>query len=272
LSHYGWQGVLFLGGVLPLALVPLLIILLPESLRFLLLKQRPLGQVESIQRALDPQTTTPPHLSAREAATRTPIGELFKPPYAVGTALLWMSFFMSLLIIYLISSWLPTLLTGAGADLRTASLVTSVFQIGGTVGAILLGRLMDGVGAARTLSVAYATGAGFVLLCGASSTNLGMLVLAVFGVGFCISGSQVGANALAAAYYPTSSRATGVSWANAAGRTGSVVGSVSGGWLVSVGFDAAGILAMLAVPALIASLGIALLGRHDTVRRAAAAA
>ncbi len=272
LSHYGWQGVLFLGGVLPLALVPLLIILLPESLRFLLLKQRPLGQVESIQRALDPQTTTPPHLSAREAATRTPIGELFKPPYAVGTALLWMSFFMSLLIIYLISSWLPTLLTGAGADVRTASLVTSVFQIGGTVGAILLGRLMDGVGAARTLSVAYAAGAGFVLLCGLGSTHLGLMVMAVFGVGFCISGSQVGANALAASYYPTSSRATGVSWANAAGRTGSVVGSVSGGWLVSLGFDAAGILVMLAVPALIASLGIALLGRHDTVRRAAAAA
>ncbi len=270
LSHYGWKGVLFLGGVLPLVLVPLLVVLLPESLRFLVLRQRPQAEVNSVLRALDPQTATQPLLTARESASRTPIGELFRPPYAVGTALLWLSFFMSLLIIYLISSWLPTLLTSAGADLRTASLVTSVFQIGGTVGAILLGRLMDGVGSARALSMAYAAGAGFVLLCGLSSTHLDLMVLAVFGVGFCISGSQVGANALAASYYPTSSRATGVSWANAAGRTGSVVGSISGGWLVSLGFDAAGILSMLAVPALIAALGIALLERHDAARRAAA--
>ena len=271
LTHFGWQGVLFVGGVLPLLLVPFLVALLPESLRFLVLRQRPQADVDRIIRRLDPLAGTLPQLTAREAATQAPISELFRKPYAVGTALLWVSFFMSLLIIYLISSWLPTLLNGAGADLRTASLVTSVFQIGGTVGAILLGRLMDGVGSARALSVAYATGAGFVLLCGASSTNLGMLVLAVFGVGFCISGSQVGANALAAAYYPTGSRATGVSWANAAGRTGSVVGSLSGGWLVSLNFDAGSILSMLAVPALIASLGIALLGRQDARHRSAAA-
>lgn len=272
LSHYGWQGVLFLGGVLPLLLVPLLIWLLPESLRFMVLRARAQGEIDRIVRALDPHADAHPLLTASETATHTPIAELFRAPYAVGTALLWMSFFMSLLIIYLISSWLPTLLTSAGADIRTASLVTSVFQVGGTVGAILLGRLMDGVGSARALSIAYAAGAGFVILCGISSTQLGLMVLAVFGVGFCISGSQVGANALAASFYPTSSRATGVSWANAAGRTGSVVGSLSGGWLVSLGFDAAGILSMLAVPALIAALGIALLGRHETARRASGTA
>ncbi len=272
LSHFGWQGVLLLGGVLPLLLVPLLLWLLPESLRFLVLRQRPQAEVDRIVRALAPSAASHPALTVREATSRTPIAELFRAPYAIGTALLWMSFFMSLLIIYLISSWLPTLLTGAGLDLRTASLVTSVFQVGGTVGAILLGRLMDGVGSARALSIAYAAGAGFVILCGLSSTHLGLMVLAVFGVGFCISGSQVGANALAASFYPTSSRATGVSWANAAGRTGSVVGSVSGGWLVSLGFDAAGILAMLALPALLAALGIALLGRHGARQRVAALA
>ena len=273
LSHFGWQGVLFVGGVLPLLLVPFLVRLLPESLRFLVLRQRPQADIDRIIRRLDATADpdTLPLLTAREAATRAPISELFRKPYATGTALLWMSFFMSLLIIYLISSWLPTLLTGAGADIRTASLVTSVFQIGGTVGAILLGRLMDGVGSARALAIAYVAGAGFVLLCAASSANLGMLVMSVFGVGFCISGAQVGANALAASYYPTGSRATGVSWANAAGRTGSVVGSLSGGWLVSMNFNAASILAMLAVPALIAALGIALLGRQDAIRRSAAA-
>ncbi len=261
IAHFGWQGVLFLGGVLPLLLVPLLMILLPESLRFLVLRKRPQEQIDAVMRDLDSRAGELPVLSAQESAGRMPVAELFQPAYAWGTALLWLGFFMSLLIIYLISSWLPTLLTNAGASISKASLVTSVFQIGGTLGAILLGRLMDGVGASRTLATAYALGAGFVMLCGASSGHLALLVLAVFGVGFCISGSQVGANALAAAFYPTSSRATGVSWANAAGRSGSVVGSLSGGWLMSMNFDISAILGALAIPALIAAIAIGLLGR-----------
>ena len=61
-----------------------------------------------------------------------------------------------------------------------------------------------------------------------------MLAAAIFGVGFCVSGSQVGVNALSAAYYPTSSRATGVSWSNAVGRCGSVLGSMAGGSMLAM--------------------------------------
>jgi AAHS family 4-hydroxybenzoate transporter-like MFS transporter len=61
-----------------------------------------------------------------------------------------------------------------------------------------------------------------------------LVAVAVLGAGFCVSGSQVGANALSAAYYPTASRATGVSWANAVGRSGSVLGSMLGGLMLSL--------------------------------------
>lgn len=266
LAQFGWRGVFLIGGLLPLALLPFLWVLLPESLRFLVLRNRPLQTIESVVRQLNPGAPAIPRFVADAAPGSTPIAELFRAPYAVGTALLWLAYFMSLLIIYLISSWLPTLLTSAGASVSKASLVTSVFQIGGTIGAILLGRWMDNVGSSRALALAYVLGAGFVVLCGLASTNLALLVLAVFGVGFCISGSQVGVNALAASYYPTSSRATVVSWANAAGRTGSVVGSIAGGWLMSMNFDMAAILSMLALPALLAAAAIGLMGRSATVR------
>jgi AAHS family 4-hydroxybenzoate transporter-like MFS transporter len=261
LATFGWRGVLCIGGVLPLLLVPVLMRSLPESLRFLVLKRRAAASIDSIVLRLAPGMSSAPELTAHETSAHTPIRELFRAPFAFGTAMLWISFFMSLLIIYLISSWLPTLLHNAGASLSRASLVTATFQIGGTVGAILLGRLMDRLGAGRTLSFAYVAGAVFVILCGASSGQLWLLVLAVFGVGFCVSGSQVGANALAAAFYPTNSRATGVSWANAAGRSGAIVGSLSGGWLMSMQLDMALILSLLAVPALIAAVAIAVLGR-----------
>jgi AAHS family 4-hydroxybenzoate transporter-like MFS transporter len=189
---------------------------------------------------------------------------LFTQPFTGGTVALWIGFFMSLLIIYLISSWLPTLLRSTGASLSTASWITAMFQIGGTAGAILLGQMMDRFGACRVLSIAYLLGAGFIVLCAVSARQPWLLALAVAGVGFCVSGSQVGANALAAAFYPTSSRATGVSWSNAAGRSGSVVGSLCGGWMMAMNLNMSTILALLAVPSLCAAVAIVVLGRVRT--------
>ncbi|WP_044530198.1 MFS transporter [Herbaspirillum sp. B65] len=266
LASVGWRGVLLTGGILPLLLVPTLALWLPESLRFLVSRQAPAARMEALLRRLAPTLAQMPSLSVGETASGTPVRALFSPHYAMGTVLLWISFFMSLLIIYLISSWLPTLLTNAGASMSKASLVTSTFQIGGTLGAIVLGRFMDRAGAHRTLSLAYVLGAVSVAASGVSGGQLWLLVLAIFGVGIFVSGSQVGANALAAQFYPTHSRATGVSWANAAGRCGSVVGSLCGGWMMSMNLSMGLILAMLAVPALVSALAIAVLGRRAPAR------
>jgi MFS family permease len=60
------------------------------------------------------------------------------------------------------------------------------------------------------------------------------MALAIFGTGIGVSGSQVGLNALTATLYPTQSRATGVSWSNAVGRCGAIVGSLSGGMMMAM--------------------------------------
>lgn len=166
------------------------------------------------------------------------------------------------MIIYLISSWMPTLLTNIGATLEKASLATAVFQIGGTLGAITLGYLMDKIGADRMLSSAYLLGAFFVFFSGFSTTSLFWLILSIFIVGVCISGGQTGLNAYTAGFYPTHCRATGVSWANAIGRCGSVFGSFIGGWLISFNLDISAILSLLAMPALLAALSLWLLRRN----------
>ena len=116
-----------------------------------------------------------------------------------------------LLVVYLLSSWLPTLINSSGVTLKTASLITAMFQVGGTIGAVAIGRMMDKLNPHYVLGIAYASAGIFVFLIGHASTMPWLMVLAVFGAGFCVSGGQVGANALSAAYYPTASRATGVS-------------------------------------------------------------
>ena len=94
----------------------------------------------------------------------------------------------------------------------------------------------------------------------------------MFGAGIGTGGSQIGINALSAAYYPTASRATGVSWAYAVGRTGSVLGSMVGGYLLGLGWSLATVFAVAALPALLAGIAIFLKGRLQPAPELAPAA
>jgi len=101
-----------------------------------------------------------------------------------------------------------------------------------------------------------------------------LMTLAVFAAGACISGGQVGGNALSAAFYPTTSRATGVAWANGVGRSGSIVGSLLGGVLLGFGWPATTVYALVAIPAVISALALATLGlvrRREAIARFAIA-
>lgn len=262
LPHIGWHGILLIGGILPLITVPFLSILLPESLRFLVLKKKSQEKIGKIVARIAPQITVQPHLVPTvNEVEKSSFKDLFAKGYALGTVLIWFTFFMSLLIIYMISSWMPTLLTNEGFNLSNASWLTSIFQVGGTIGAITLGILMDKSDATKILSIAYVLGAIF-LIClglGIEYANTILLMIGMFGVGIGISGSQVGVNAFASGFYPTHCRATGVSWANAVGRSGSVVGSIVGGWLMSLHLSSFEIMSVLAIPAFCAAFSLILI-------------
>ncbi|MDV2438926.1 MFS transporter [Acinetobacter gerneri] len=262
LPHIGWHGILLMGGIMPLCTVPFLYFLLPESIRFLVLKKKSVEKIEQIVRKIAPKIQQIPKLTPTiNEVEKSSLKDLFEKGYALGTFLIWFTFFMSLLIIYMISSWMPTLLTNHGFNLSNASWLTSIFQIGGTIGAIVLGLLMDKKGATTILSIAYVFGAVF-LIClglGIEQSNTILLMFAMFGVGAGISGSQVGANAFAASFYPTHCRATGVSWANAIGRSGSIVGSIMGGWLMSLNLSSLEIMSLLAVPAFCSAISLLLI-------------
>ncbi len=261
---YGWRMLLIIGGVLPLLVVPLLGLWLPESARFLLLKGGSDRRVTDILTRIAPLPAGAAGFQIdREEATEassSPVRLIFLPGRRAGTVLLWLAFFMSMLIIYLLTNWLPLILKDTGRDLSQAALLTALFQVGGTIGAILLGYWMDRGNAYRVLSVTYFAGALCILAIAFAYANFTILALLVVGIGFCISGAQVGANALAAGFYPTASRATGVAWALGAGRVGSIFGSLIGGALVGQGWGIHGIFLMLTIPALLAAIVVFIMG------------
>lgn len=271
IERFGWRSVLLAGGVLPLALAPLLAWRLPESVRYLVASGGARERIAATLAHIAPDTDlanadfSAPH----GAASGSPVASLFRAELLRGTLLLWLAFFMSLLVIYLLSSWLPTLLRTSGATLRTAALVTAMFQVGGTLGAITIGWLMDRFDPHYVLAACYAAAGVFVAAIGLLAASPWLAAFAVFAAGFCVSGSQVGANALSAAFYPTDCRAAGVSWANGIGRLGSVVGSVAGGAMLTMGLPMSALFVVVGVPAVLAGLSMAMLGRHRA-RKAAA--
>lgn len=257
----GWSGILVLGGVLPVILFCYLLVRLPESPRWMVRRQRPQAQIAQLvsEMTRERYSDTTFWLDEPAAVHKGSIRQLFSGRQLTVTLMLWVVFFMSLLIIYLLSSWMPTLLNHRGIDLQHASWVTAAFQIGGTMGAILLGVLMDKFNPFRVLAVSYALGAVCIVMIGLSENGLWLMALAIFGTGIGISGSQVGLNALTAMLYPTESRATGVSWSNAVGRCGAIVGSLSGGVMMALNFSFDTLFYVIAVPAAISALMLTLL-------------
>ena len=256
-SAYGWQGLLVLGGLLPVALTIVLVAVLPESIRYLVLKQSKTEKIRSLLQQITgkelPEDAT---FTGTVKPSGSPALDLFRNGLAGGTLLIWTTFFMSLLVFYLLSSWLPLLITTAGFSMANASLMAATLAAGGTVGAVVIGRFMDRHDPHRVLALAYLLAGGFVIALGATVSTPWLLVASIFGAGFGVAGAQVGVNALAAAYYLTAIRATGVSWANAVGRTGSVLGSMVGGFLLSLGWDLTTVFSVAAGPLFIAAVAM----------------
>lgn len=250
---YGWQPFLILTGSMPLVLAAALWAWLPESVRFLTLKNVAPDEIASKLRRISPETN---FAGARFAAVLrpkgSPVAQLFTRDLAIGTVMIWVAYFIGLLVFYLLSSWLPILITSAGFSSKNASLMSTTLAVGGTIGAIVIGRLMDRFNPHWVLAGFYGLAAVFTALLGVSTAYPPLLVAAVFGA----AGALIGMNALAAGYYQTANRATGVSWAHGVGRFGSVLGSMAGGILLSFGWELGTVFTVAAIPALVAGMAM----------------
>ncbi|NML15768.1 MFS transporter [Azohydromonas caseinilytica] len=261
---YGWRAVLVAGGLVPLALVPLLMLLLPESSRFLAVRGAPAQRIaRTLGRVCGATFPAGTAFVSQEPETpaKTPVRLLFSKGFGLMSGALWLTYFMGLMVIYLLTGWLPTLFKDAGLTVSQAANMTALFQIGGTVGGVFVGWLMDKRAPTRVISLGYLAGAASVLLLAYSGTMSAALGLLVALVGFCMSGAQTGLNAYAPSCYPTMARATGVSWMLGMGRFGSIFGSAIGGLLLGLGWSFETILSLLAIPAALAA-GAVLLSRR----------
>jgi AAHS family 4-hydroxybenzoate transporter-like MFS transporter len=260
IPNLGWQSVLVLGGVLPLIVAPILLFKLPESVSFLVAKNAPAERVRRIIERLAPGSTnanTTFTLPEAPAVSRSPARIVLSPRYRFGTLMLWTGYFLSLFLVYLFSSWLPTLVKeGGGYSVADAAIVTSMFQIGGPVGALSVGWAMDRWSRYRVIMLTFLLGGAVIFAIGHVIHELVVLCAVAWAVGFCLNGASVGMNALAACFYPTEARATGASWMSGVGRFGAILSAFAGAQMMTLDWSFEQIFAALVIPAGLAALAI----------------
>lgn len=265
---FGWRAVFHAGGIAPLVIAAFMIFYLPESLQFLALRG---GREERITASL--KRIAPDlrfggdvrYAIHEQVSTGIPIAHLFQDGRAVGTLLLWAINFMNLINLYFLSNWLPTLIHDAGHATTYAVLAGTTLQVGGAIGTLALGWIIDRKGFVPVLVASFLLATLAIAAIGQLAATLIPAFVVIFIAGFCIVGGQPAVNALAANYYPTSLRSTGIGWSLGVGRVGSIIGPVLGGALIGMHWSSASLFLAAAVPAAISAL--LMLGmRSATVR------
>ncbi|HXP31530.1 MAG TPA: MFS transporter [Stellaceae bacterium] len=261
---FGWRSVWYVGGVVPLLFVPLQFVALPESIRFLVVKEAARDRIAALVRRIDRSFAVPAEARFEIAEARAPgvpVAHLFRGNRTSGTLLLWIMFFCNLLDVFFLQNWIPTIANSAGIPVQTAVVIGTLFQVGGVVAALLIGFAIDRYSAYPVLGVLYALGGLFVIAIGQAGSTVPALMLTTFGAGFCVVGGQNSANALAAIFYPTAMRATGVGWSLGIGRIGAILGPLIGGLLLSLHWSNGALFLFGAVPLFCAAIAVTIMGR-----------
>jgi AAHS family 4-hydroxybenzoate transporter-like MFS transporter len=229
---------------------------LPESLQFLAVKKTRLDQLARWVRQLDPRLaidSATRFIANEESRGGVPMVHLFHEGRGPTTILLWIVNFTNILILYSLSNWLPTIVTGMGYTLQTANLIATVLQAGGLIGTFGLAWVIARKGFLPTLALTFALATISIALIGQPGLTLTALGVIVFVAGWCIVGGQPAINALSATFYPTYLRSTGVGAGLGVGRTGAIIGPYLGGVLLAQQWTPQQLFWAAAVPALVST-------------------
>jgi AAHS family 4-hydroxybenzoate transporter-like MFS transporter len=261
IADFGWRAIFYVGGVLPLVLAIVLTIWLPESLKFLLTRgARRSAQVLRIVERLGVKdlASNSVLVTDEEKLVGQPMRHVFMDGRALGTLLLWVSFFMSFGILTVAVLWTPTLLRLNGISPAATAFVVAFNGLGGAIGQGAAGRLVERFGIMATMVPAFVLGAFATAGLGYGASSIAAAATFIGLIGLFLGLASAGSIALAATIYPTAVRSTGVGLGMAMGRFGQMIGPLIAGGMLSAGLSAGQIMATIAVGALIGAVFVVL--------------
>ncbi|WP_180053243.1 aromatic acid/H+ symport family MFS transporter [Acinetobacter sp. YH12236] len=264
--QFGWKIMFLLAGT-PLLFLPILWKYLPESLMYLTNKQQTAEAQNIIQKISPTQiigSDTQFVLNEVQKGDEAPLKALFQQGRTFSTFMFWLAFFMCLLMVYALGSWLPKLMIQAGYSLGASMIFLFALNIGGMIGAIGGGYLADRFHIKKVLTIMFLCGAASLILLGYNSPQF-VLYSLIAVAGAATIGSQILLYTFVAQYYPSTVRSTGMGWASGIGRIGAIVGPVLTGALLTMNLPHQMNFFAIAIPGLIAALAIFLVNLKMSV-------
>lgn len=263
IPQFGWSSVFFV-GIIPVILLPIFIMLLPDSPAFLIKygKQKTLVKVAN---ALNPEgkyTVDDTFIMPEHHKENGHFTDLFKEDRLLSTIMFWLTFFCCLLMVYAMTGWLPKLMMKAGFPLGSSLTFLMVLSIGSIIGALLGGYLADKFNPQSILMIFFVLAAISITLLGQLDSFL-LLNIFVAITGATTIGTQIILYAYVAQYYPSTVKGTGIGWASAIGRTGAIFGPMLGGVLVAANVSLTTNFIAFAIPAIVAFVAISMVGENQ---------
>lgn len=259
----GWQIMFLIAGI-PLLLLPVMWKFLPESLTFLV-KTGKTEQAQNIIQKISPEQAitrnTKLMLNEENIPTGSSVKGLFQQGRAFNTLMFWVLFFMCLLMVYALSSWLPKLMLAAGYSLGKSILFLLALNVGAMIGSIGGGILSDKFHLKPVILSMLMAGVAALIGLGFNSPAYVLYGLVTV-AGAATIGTSILLYSYVAQYYPLSVRSTGIGCASGVGRIGAIVGPILTGMLLTLNLPHTMNFAMISIPAMIAICAILSLKRH----------
>lgn len=260
---FGWEIMFYIAGI-PLLILPILYLYLPESLTFLVKKQQNEKASKIVQQISPEQnvTASTQFVLNEVHAPDASIAALFKQGRSMSTLLFWCCFFMCLLMVYALGSWLPKLMMAAGYSLGNSLMFLMAMNIGAVVGTIGGGILADRFHLKPVIIGMFLLGAVSLVGLGFNSPQA-VIYLLVAAAGASAIGSSILLYSFVAQYYPLAIRSTGIGCASAVGRVGAIVGPIIIGFLLGMELPHKMNFLAVAIPAIIGAISVAMIVRKD---------
>ncbi len=262
LPSFGWQSIFYVGGALSLLAALLVILVLPESVVFAVTRGGNAEHVKSLLRPLAVQAISSGAANfvvSEEKMPGVPVRHLFSDGRAPTTLLLWVAFFADYFALIALLVWTPTLLRQAGMPVGQASAALAFNNIGGVVGCLIAGYLIERFGPYRILVVTFVAACAAIALTGYVAPAFIPVAILQTLDGLLIGGGGAGLIAFSALLYPTYMRSTGIGWGLGLGRLGGASGPLAAGALVGSAWTPAEVFLAIGCAALPAAVTIAIL-------------
>ncbi|WP_082157178.1 aromatic acid/H+ symport family MFS transporter [Kocuria sp. SM24M-10] len=229
--QFGWQEMFVLGALPALVLVPLMVVLLPESPSWLASQ----GRAAEARAVAEHYGLEIAHRSAaEEQAEKAGARMLLAPGWRRNSVAIWVASFMGLLLVYGLNTWLPQIMRAAEYDLGNSLGFLLILNVGAILGLAVAGRVADRI-TPRVAGIVWFLGSAALLAALAIRLPLLGIYALVLVTGFFVFSSQVLVYAFTAANHPPRVRATALGMSAGVGRLGAISGPIIGGTLLTAG-------------------------------------